>query len=299
MNKQTGFHLTRRSALTLSLAGLAGAALPLALRPAAATTAPLDALAALERREGGRLGVQILDTGTGQAISHRADERFAMCSTFKFLVSALILVRVDAGEEQLDRAIAVTKDDMISHAPVTEKHVGQEMTVDELCAATMITSDNPAANLLLNTFGGPPAITAFARSLGDGVTRLDRYEPKMNLVGPGDERDTTSPAAMAGLMQQIVLGDVLSALSRERITGWLRSATTGSTRLRASIPADWNAGDKTGTGEDGPTNDIAVAWPPGRAPLVVTAYYDRTGRTMKENATILAEVGRIAVASVG
>lgn len=291
--------VTRRHSFILAGAALAGASLALGLRPARAEMAPADALAALERANGGRLGVTILNTGTGQSVGHRADERFAMCSTFKFLVASLILLRVDAGEEQLYRRIVISKSDIIDHSPITEKHVGGEgMSVAELCAATMTVSDNGAANVLLASFEGPPAVTAFARSLGDGVTRLDRMEPELNTGGPGDERDTTSPSAMAGLMRQILLGDALTAASRDILIGWLRGATTGKTRLRAGLPAGWTAGDKTGTGGDGPTNDIAIIWPPDGPALIVTAYYERTGHKMDENAVILAEVGKVAASTI-
>jgi beta-lactamase class A len=253
------------------------------------------ALAALEKKEGGRLGVHVIDTGNGSQRGNRADELFALCSTFKFVLAAAILQRFDAGSLSLEKAILISKDDIVGYSPVTEKMVGKTMTIAELCKATVSESDNPSANLLLREIDGPESVTAFLRGLGDSVTRLDRYEPHMNNpnVAAGDTRDTTSPAAMATTMQTIVLGDVLTASSREMITGWLKATVTGPDRLRKGLPSDWPMGHKTGTGEDGPTNDIAITWPPGRAPLIVTVYYDRTGRTMKENATILAEVGRI------
>jgi beta-lactamase class A len=291
--------LTRRSVFTGALlavpaAGLFGSALVSAA--AAATPDPAALLAALEKREGGRLGVTILDTATGQSYGHRADELFALCSTFKFVLAAAILQRVDAGSISLDHAIAVTKADIVPNSGETEKHVGKTMSVGDLCHATITQSDNAAANLLLKEYGGPEFVTAFLRGLGDTVTRLDRFEPHMNNadVANGDTRDTTSPAAMAATMQAIVLGEVLTPASRQTMAGWLKATVTGPDRLRRFLPEGWIIGHKTGTGEDGPTNDIAVLWPPGRAALVVTVYYDRKGRTMKENATVLAEVGRIA-----
>ncbi len=253
------------------------------------------ALQALEKKEGGRLGVHVLDTGNGSQRGNRADELFALCSTFKFVLAAAILQRHDTGSVSLDRALDVTKADIVPNSPVTEKMVGKTMTVGELCHATMTTSDNAAANILLRALGGPEPITAFLRSIGDTVTRLDRAEPHMNNadVDKGDIRDTTSPAAMAVTMQAIVLGDVLTPASRETIISWLKAAVTGKTRLKAGFPKDWITGDKTGTGEDGPTNDIAITWPPGRAPLIVTVYYDRKGSTMAKDAAVIAEVGRI------
>ncbi len=267
---------------------------------AAPPVQPSAALAELERVHGGRLGVCVLDTGTNARLDHRGDERFAMCSTFKLTLSALVLARVDRGEERLDRALPVREADLVPHSPITGTRVGATMTLAELCHATLTTSDNAAANLILSTVGGPAGLTTFARSLGDAVTRLDRLEPELNVVGlaEGDERDTTTPIAMAALVRRLALGDALRADSRATLVGWMRETTTGLSRLRKHLPADWTPGDKTGTGPDGPTNDVAVAWPPGRAPLVVTAYYDRAGRTMAENEAVLAEVGRI-VASIG
>jgi len=291
----TGRGLTRRQTLASFLPAAAALALIGRARAAEPSDDLISALQALETREGGRLGVSLLDTASGTLRGHRGDELFALCSTFKFVLAAAILKSADAGSISLDHAIQITKDDIVGYSPVTEKMIGKTMTVGALCHATVTESDNPAANLLLREIDGPESVTVFLRALGDTVTRLDRYEPHMNNanVAAGDTRDTTSPAAMAKTMQTILLGDVLTPGSRETLLGWLKATVTGPDRLRRGLPADWIVGHKTGTGEDGPTNDIAIAWPPGRAPLIVTVYYDRTGRTMKENATILAEVGRI------
>lgn len=250
----------------------------------------------LEQREGGRLGVGVIDTASGGGWGWRQDELFALCSTFKFVLAAAILQRHDAGSVSLDRALDVTRGDIIPNSPVTEKMAGKTMTVGELCHATVTTSDNAAANILLQALGGTEPVTAFLRGLGDSVTRLDRTEPHMNNanVEAGDTRDTTSPAAMAATIRTIMLGEVLVPASREILTGWMKATSTGPDRLRRGLPSDWILGHKTGTGHDGPTNDIGIAWPPDRAPVIIAVYYDRKGRTMKENATVLAEVGRIA-----
>lgn len=286
--------ITRRQSLLGILP--AAAAIALAGRARAAQADDLTAaLQALEAREGGRLGVQVLDTGKGTQRGNRPDELFALCSTFKLVLAAAILKRHDAGEVSLDRALNVTRADIMPNSPVTETMVGKTMTVGELCHATMTTSDNAAANILLHELGGPAPVTAFLRAIGDTVTRLDRAEPHLNNadVAAGDTRDTTSPAAMAATMKTVVLGDALTPASRDTLTGWLKAAVTGDTRLKAGFPRDWVTGDKTGTGNDGPTNDVAITWPPGRSPLIVSVYYDRKGRTMKENAAVIAEVGRI------
>jgi beta-lactamase class A len=252
-----------------------------------------DTLARLERQAGGRLGVCLLDTGTGATSGHRMDERFALCSTFKLLLAAHVLRRIDLGEERLDRPLDVPTT-LVANSPVTATHAGARMTVAELCVATVTVSDNTAANVLLGTVGGPERLTAFLRSIGDTVTRIDRIEPHLNVVdlAQGDERDSTTPASMAGLTRTLTLGDALAPESREQLVAWIRAATTGLARVRGALPASWNPGDKTGTGMDGPANDVVVAWPPGRAPLVVAAYYDRPGHSMEQNARVLKKIGR-------
>jgi len=274
---------------------LGGAALAVA-RMAPATARPaLDGagakLAMLERRHGGRLGVAILDTGRRRRESYRDDERFLMCSTFKLLLAAAVLQRVDAGKETLDRRIVFGKDVLLDYAPTTKQHVGPPgMTVSGLCEAAITLSDNTAANLLLKEIGGPQAVTAYARSLGDEFTRLDRTEPTLN--GPHGEWDTTTPDAMLDDMHKLLLGDALSQPSRERLTNWLRQCRTGKDSLRAGLPHDWREGDKTGSGNTA-TNDVAILWPPHRKPLLVTAYYENANMPAKQRYGVLADVGRI------
>ncbi|MFF2049403.1 L2 family extended-spectrum class A beta-lactamase [Stenotrophomonas bentonitica] len=229
--------------------------------------------AALEAASGGRLGVTLLNTGTGWRTGNRQDERFPMCSTFKFVLSAAVLHLADQGRLALDQRIPVRQQDMLSHAPVTTRHIGKDVTVRDLCRATMITSDNPAANLLLGVVGGPAGVTAFLRANGDAVTRNDRLEPEMNRFTPGDPRDTTSPAAMAASLQRFVLGDVLKPASRQQLADWLIDNETGDARLRAGLSKAWRVGDKTGSNGEDTTNDIAILWPlAGGAPWVLTSY---------------------------
>ena len=253
-------------------------------------------LAAIERTYRGRLGVTILDTATGRTLSHRANERFAMCSTFKLLAAAAMLKGVDDGRETLGRQVAITKDKVIAYSPAVEKHLGGAMTLAALCEAAVTLSDNGAANLILEALGGPKAVTALARSLGDTVTRLDRTETALNDVPPGDVRDTTTPAAMARTVRALTLGDALSDASRRQLCDWLIACKTGDKRLRAGLPKDWRVGDKTGTGPRGIANDVAVIWPTGRAPLVVTGYYQGGQGANGHRDAVLAEVGRVAAA---
>jgi beta-lactamase class A len=230
--------------------------------------------AEIEAGVGGRLGVFAHDTQTGRELAHRADERFAMCSTFKWVLAADILARVDRGELSLDDRVPISASDLLEHAPFTRAHVAEgSLTVDALARAAVVVSDNTAANLLLAKVGGPRGLTRFVRSLGDPVTRLDRNEPALNSNQPGDPRDTTSPRAMAGLMRSLLCGDVLlSTAGRDRLLGWLRACETGKERLRAGLPQDWIVGDKTGSGERGAVNDVAIATPPRRRPIIVAAY---------------------------
>lgn len=286
---------------------LAGALLtaPAASNPPAAAAdgrraALLDGVAGLERRHGGRLGVAVLDTAAPDAavVAHRGDERFAMTSTFKFVAAAFVLARVDRGEESLDRRVSYGRDQLVTYSPVTERHAGGAggMAVGEICDAAVTLSDNTAGNLLLDGFGGPAGLTAYMRSLGDGVSRLDRRETELNEAAPGDPRDTTTPAAMLGVLRETVLGAALSPPSRERLAAWLVASKTGDKRLRAGVPPGWRVGDKTGGGGHNATNDIGVLWPPGRPPILVTAYYAEARATADERNAVLAEVGRLASA---
>jgi beta-lactamase class A len=248
-------------------------------------------LAAIEHRHGGRLGVAILDTGSGRHASHRGGERFLMCSTFKLLLVSAILARVDRGEEMPDRRIAFDKSAVLDWAPVTRKHVGPPgMTIAQLCLAAITLSDNTAANLLLKEIGGPQAVTAYARSLGDTVTRLDRNEPTLNR--PDGDMDTTTPDAMLADMRKLLLGEALSRRSHERLVHWLLACKTGGDSLRAGLPPGWQEGDKTGSGHVA-NNDIAILWPPLRRPMLVTAYYENPHAEVPAREAVLAEVGRI------
>jgi beta-lactamase class A len=243
---------------------------------------------------GGRLGVFALDTGTSRQLGHRADELFAMCSTFKWVLVAAILLRVDRGELSLDDRVSFGPPDLLEYAPVAREHVHEGfLTVRALARAAVTVSDNTAANLLLARLGGPSGLTTFIRSLGDRVTRLDRMEPMLNTNDPGDPRDTTSPRAMVGLMKQLLCSDTLSASSREQLMSWLRDCETGKDRLRAGLPPGWTVGDKTGTGLRSAVNDVAIATPPGRAPILVAAYMSdgRAAPGMLQAAH--ADVGRL------
>jgi len=255
-------------------------------------------LAALEKQEGGRLGVEAWDTASGKRIQHRSDERFAMCSVFKFLAAGAILQRVDQGTEHLDRRIEFGPSDLLGYAPVAREHVAAgAMTLAELCAAAVEWSDNTAANLMLKTLGGPESVTAFIRSTGDSITRLDNIEPELNVVPRGEVHDTTTAASMVGLLNSVVLGKVLSPDSRARLEGWMMDAKVGHARLPAGVPAGWRIAHKTGTSDE-QTNDVGIIWPPHRAPIIVAALYNRSGTRQNQREKVLAEVARIVTTSL-
>jgi beta-lactamase class A len=279
-----------------------GAALAAACAPGASpspqrATAPRsesDPFAEIEASVGGRVGVFALDTGNGNHLAHREDERFAMCSTFKWALVAGVLARVDRGEVSLDERLRYDESDLLEYAPTTREHVSDgSMTVEALAKAAITKSDNTAANLLLMKVEGPPGLTRFFRRLRDPVTRLDRNEPTLNTNARGDVRDTTSPRAMASLMQSVLCGDVLSPGSRDRLIGWLNACETGLERLRAGLPADWTVGDKTGTGLDGAVNDVAIVVPPRRAPILIAAYSSDGASSLSSLSAAHAKIGRI------
>jgi beta-lactamase class A len=231
-------------------------------------------LADIERRSGGRLGLHAIDTGSGRVLGHRSDERFAMASTFKLLLAAAVLHLDGRTPGVLDQRLPVRQADLITHSPVTATHLADGyITARQACEATVQVSDNAAANLLLPLVNGPAGLTAFLRAhCGDAVTRADRTEPTLNTNLPGDPRDTTTPQAMARTMQRLLAGKVLSPAARDQLIEWLVGASTGMARLRAGLPKDWRTGDKTGTGANGAANDVAITWPPERAPIVLAVY---------------------------
>ena len=248
----------------------------------------------IEQRTGARIGVAALDTGNGKRLDYRSEERFPMCSTFKFLAAAAVLKRVDGGQEKLDRFVSYDAKDILEYAPVTKAHLKDGgMTLGALCAAAIEQSDNTAGNLLLDTIGGPIGLTKFALSIGDETTRLDRKEPELNSAVPGDERDTTSPASMCAGMQALLLGNVLSESSRHRLEDWLQHNETGSQMIRAGVPKTWIVGDKTGRCGNGPTNDVAIIRPPGHAPIVVAIYSIGSTASADDRAAALAEAARV------
>lgn len=264
------------SGVSVALAswGLSGCAFSSRQQTAAAKDFA-DELALVEAQSQGRLGIYVLDTTTGAEAGYRSDERFPMCSTFKTLLAARVLSLVQKGELSLRRKLYYSPSELVPWSPVTEKRVGADggMTIQDLCEAAIVVSDNTAANVLLDATGGPVALTAWLVELGDKTTRLDRNEPTLNTAIAGDERDTTTPQAMQATLQKLLLGDVFEGFARALLQQWLVDSRTGDKRLRAGMPADWKIGGKTGSGENGTACDTLIIWPtPQSGPVLVTAY---------------------------
>jgi beta-lactamase class A len=270
------------------------AAAPALLSSRAAAAGAPD-FARIERQSGGKLGVFAIDSGSGRTLAWRAEQRFPFCSSFKAPLAAFVLSKVDRGELRLDQPVSYGAADVLSYAPIARQHLADgAMTIEALCAAAVDYSDNTAANLLLRETGGPAALTAWMRAAGDTAFDLSHNEPKLNLSRLGDAHDTTTPRAMASSLRRYALGDGLSQAPRAMLTGWLIANTTGAQRLQAGLPQGWRVGDKTGTFNDGwfSTVDIALAWPPGRAPWIISGFVtDHTSTAAGE--TALAQVGAL------
>jgi beta-lactamase class A len=284
-----------RAGLAVSAAGLltTGYTERAASATADGTLAVRYTLRALERRHHARLGVHATNIRTGATVAYRAGERFAMCSTFKTLAAAAVLRDLDRDGEYLDRLIHYTEDDLVAGSPVTEEHLGTGMRVGELCAAAICYSDNTAGNLLLRQIGGPRGVTRFCRSIGDPVTRLDRYETELNSAIPGDPRDTTTPGAIARDYRRLVLGRALCPPDRHRLTTWLKANTTSAQRFGAGLPQHWELGDKTGSGDYGTANDVGVAWTGKGTPIVLAVLSSKQDRDAEWDDVLIADTARL------
>jgi len=282
--------LSRRQAVV----GLSSLPLLSLSAPALALDPPAQRVASLEKKIGGRVGVYLRDITGRVLLAHRADERFPMCSTFKFLLAAAALRRVDQGQMSLDQVLNFGEADLLSYAPVAKANVAKGgLPLGELCAAIVTVSDNTAANVILRNIGGPQAVTAFARSIGDQDTRLDRNEPELNSAIPGDPRDTTTPQAIGEDMARLLSGNALGAASQQMLENWMVASKTGLKRIRAGLPNGWVVGDKTGSGANGSANVIAIIRPEDRATLFASVYLTGSRAPAEELDATHMEVGRI------
>ncbi|MFL9842568.1 class A beta-lactamase [Sphingomonas sp. ST-64] len=270
---------------------IAGGAALASLPAFAQGKGPFDRIRA---ETGGRLGLAVYDTGSGRRYFDGAEARFAMCSTFKVPLVAAVLARVDRGELDLAREIRFSEADLLDYAPLVKANLAKgALSIEALCEAAVVMSDNSAANLLFGQVAGARGLTKFIREAGDAITRSDRYEPELNNVRNGEVRDTTTPEAMLWLMNRLLLGDVLSPASRAKLIGWMEASPTGKDRLRAGLPKSWRVGDKTGTSGEGYFNTIAIATPPGRKPILITCYLDAPGLDSAKANAAHAKVGEL------
>ncbi|HEY4284719.1 MAG TPA: class A beta-lactamase [Chthoniobacterales bacterium] len=258
--------------------------------------ADATAFAELESRTKSRIGLAAIDVSTHRRVEYRAHERFLMCSTFKVPAVAAVLKRVDDKKEQLDRFVRYSQDQLLAYAPVTRAHVDEGgMTLGALCAAAIEQSDNTAGNLLLNAIGGPKGLTDLLRGLGDQFTRLDRPEPDLNVPVPGDDLDTTTPAAICADLEKFFGSDFLSPTSREWLENWMQDSQTGLKMIRATVPADWKVGNKTGRSSQGATNDLAVARRPNGAPIFLAVYVVDPGESAEARDKLVADLAKIVI----
>lgn len=253
----------------------------------------------IERQLDARVGFAAYDLETGQRWEYNADQLFAMSSTFKTLACASLLQRVDEGNEQLERRVKVSASDIVTYSPVTEAYAdNREISLFELCEATMTTSDNTAANLILQAIGGPQAVTEFVRELGDSVTRLDRWETELNEATPHDERDTSTPNAMVSNLEKLVVGNALSPQSKNQLREWLVNNEVADGLFRSHMPDEWVIGDRTGAGGFGSRSITAVIWPPEREPTIVAFYITETDASFEERNSAIAELGSVIIESI-
>ncbi|WP_024803873.1 class A beta-lactamase [Nocardia sp. BMG51109] len=283
----------------LGLCGCSGASGGIDSAPTTSAAASAgERFAGLESRRGVRLGVFAVN-GRGDRVGYRQDERFAFASSFKALACGALLREHPLDTGYFDRVVRYAGEELVANSPVTRDHVNSGMTVDELCLAAITRSDNTAGNQLLKLLGGPPALTEFLRSIGDEKTRSDRWEIELNTAVPGDDRDTTTPAALAADYRALTVGNILGPAERDRLNSWLVMNTTGGQRIRAGVPADWRVGDKTGTGEYGSAVDVAVAWTGRGEPVVIALLSTKPDRHAEADDELLAEATRIVVDALG
>lgn len=262
--------------------------------PAMANNSFLDDVREIEADLNARIGVVVLDTQTGNTDIYRGNERFPVLSTFKTLACAHLLHLAEQDQVSLDTLVPIERSDIVPYAPVTEKQIGGPgMSLRSLCHATMTTSDNTAANLILRATGGPSALTDYLRAMGDKITRLDRWEVELNSAIPGDERDTTTPLAMITTLRTLILGDALLTGPRQQLIDWMKGTRVADHLLRSVLPPGWQIADRTGAGENGARAITAIVWPPERAPLLIAIYITETEASFSRRNAAIADIGRV------
>ncbi|GAA1485340.1 class A beta-lactamase [Brachybacterium fresconis] len=285
------------SAAPIALAGCVTASGPetaeaAAPEPVTREPASLDAaFSALESRFSASLGLFALDAASGTRIEHRADERFSHASTLKALAAAAVF----ASAPDLETPVPVEAEDLVEYSPVLQEQVGSTLTLREVADAAVRYSDNTAGNLLLAQLGGPEGLEAALRAIGDRTTSVDRWEPELNEVSPGDPRDTSTPRALATSLRTFVLDGGLDAGRSELLTGMLIATTTGDTLIMAGAPEGWEVGSKSGAATYGTRNDLGIAWPPGKdAPIVIAVMTHRDAPDAEYDDRLIAEAAKVA-----
>ncbi|WP_420851325.1 class A beta-lactamase [Parashewanella hymeniacidonis] len=247
----------------------------------------------IETEIAGRLGVAILDSSNGTTWSYRGDERFPLMSTFKVLACAKMFSDIEAGQLNKSETTIIKSDDLITWSPITKKLINKQITVFDACKATMLTSDNTAANIVLEHIGGSSSLTKYLRKLGDPVTRLDRTEPDLNSASPGDVRDTSTPNAMVNTVNKLLYSRTLSLASRQYLSTWMQKNRLSTALLRSTLPADWHIADRTGAGNNGSRGIVASIWKGDRSPLIISIYLTETNLSLKDRNKAVASIGRV------
>lgn len=257
-----------------------------------------ETVAVWEGKLDARIGVLLRHVSSDWEIAVRADERFAMSSTFKTLLCGAVLARVDRGQDSLARMVTFQPGDLVSYSPVTERHVETGMSVGSLCEATITISDNTAANLLLQSVGGPGGLTDFLREIGDDTTRLDRWETELNEATPGDERDTTTPRAILTSLEKLLLGDVLDGPSAAQLGQWMIDDKVADALIRAHVPSGWDIGDKTGAGGYGTRGITAFLRTPDGETYLAAIYLTENDADMTLRNEAVSDIGRAMITEI-
>ncbi len=253
----------------------------------------------LENELDAKIGIAIIDLKTNEKWIYNGNTRFPLNSTFKTLACAAMLSKVDRKIESLNRVIKFDNKDLVEYSPITKNNVGNTgMKLSEICYAAMTMSDNTAANLILNSLGGPNKLTKFLRSNGDTKTRLDRYETALNSSAPGDIRDTTTPYAMAKTLQILLFSDILSPQSKQLLSNWMINNRVSKNLIRSILPVNWIIGDRTGAGNNGSRSINAILWPPNRQPVIVNIYITDTTAPFADRNAAIVQLGQKIISMI-
>ncbi|WP_198555511.1 class A beta-lactamase [Shewanella sp. Pdp11] len=244
-------------------------------------------------RQGWNIGVSVIENSSNNVYLINGDERFSTNSTIKALACAIVLSEVDKNAVSLDDAMMINEQDVVSHSPVMKEFIGKKVTLADACKATMTYSDNTAANFAIKKSGGPEGITSFLRSMGDDITRADRYEPDLNTNPEGDLRDTSTANAMAANFNKLLLGNILSTQSKEQLKDWMMGNKVADNMLRLVLPTGWEIADRTGANSYGARGIISMVWSESQQPLIISIYIKKENTAIEEREKVISEIGRV------